>query len=254
MRVLLILPDGMRPDAIKDMSFVQEYLKNSTYDMNAHTVVPSMTLPCHMSLFHSVDPSRHGTTTNTYTPQVRPIKGLCEVIFESGKTNAFFYNWEEIRDLSRPNSIAHSYFIKGRQFGYDKTNDIVTDAAIDFLSKNHTDFAFLYLGYSDMAGHQHGWMSDEYHEALRNSWENIDKVVSVLPDDYVFIITADHGGHDRIHGTDMPEDMTIPIIIMGKGIEKGKEIKNANIKDIAPTITKLLGIEPDEEWEGKSLL
>ena len=38
--------------------------------------MPSVTLPCHMSLFHSVDPDRHGITTNGYVPQVRPIKGM----------------------------------------------------------------------------------------------------------------------------------------------------------------------------------
>lgn len=75
-----------------------------------------------------------------------------------------------------------------------------------------------------------------------------------LPEDYTVIVTADHGGHERMHGTDAPEDMTIPIMITGKGIEAGKVLQDANIKDIAPTIVKLLGVEPDEEWEGGSLL
>jgi bisphosphoglycerate-independent phosphoglycerate mutase (AlkP superfamily) len=48
--------------------------------------------------------------------------------------------------------------------------------------------------------------------------------------------------------------MTIPIMIIGKGIETRKVLQDANIKDIAPTIVNLLGVEPDEEWEGASLL
>lgn len=32
------------------------------------------------------------------------------------------------------------------------------------------------------------------------------------------------------------------------------DLENASIKDIAPTVTKLLGAYPDDEWEGKSLL
>ena len=52
----------------------------------------------------------------------------------------------------------------------------------------------------------------------------------------------------------MPEDMTIPIIMLGNGIDTAGDISGANIKDIAPTITKLLGIEPDPDWEGKSLV
>ena len=254
MRVLLISVDGMRPDALTNIEAAQEIIHNSSYTPEAKTVMPSVTMPCHISLFHSVDPARHGTTTNIYAPQVRPVKGLCEVLLEHKKSSAFFYNWEEIRDLSRPNSLTFSYFCKGRDIGYDRANDIISSAASEYLKENRVDFAFLYLGYTDAAGHKYGWMSDEYMKALEDSWRNIKKIVDSLPEDYTVIITADHGGHDRIHGTDLPEDMTIPIIIKGEKFEAGKALKNADIKDIAPTIAKLLGVEPDEEWEGASLL
>ena len=48
--------------------------------------------------------------------------------------------------------------------------------------------------------------------------------------------------------------LIIPIIINGRDFEAGKELKNSNIIDIAPTVTKLLGVEPDSEWEGKPLV
>ena len=254
MKVLVILVDGMRPDSLGNIPQAQKIIKKSACTMQATTVMPSVTLPCHMSLFHSVDPSRHGTTTNVYMPQVRPIRGLCEVLKAAGKKNAFFYNWEEIRDLSRPDSLEFSYFQRGRSIGYDKANTIITDAAIDYLTKNPIDFAFLYYGYTDMAGHNYGWMSPEYNAAMQSSWEDIERIVEALPDDYTVIITADHGGHDRMHGTDLPEDMIIPMIITGKGIKAGTKLGDANIKDIAPTVVKLLGVAPDDEWEGKSLL
>ena len=78
MKILLILSDGTRPDSLEGIEFIEKLKRESTYCMAAQTVMPSVTLPCHMSLFHSVDPSRHGTTTNTYAPQVRPISGLFE--------------------------------------------------------------------------------------------------------------------------------------------------------------------------------
>ena len=254
MKALVIIVDGMRPDALIKTENAKYLLENSKYTLNAKTVTPSVTLPCHMSLFHSVDPSRHGTTTNVYTPNVRPINGLCEVLLNARKTCAFFYNWEEIRDLARPNSLAFSYFCKGRLFGYDKANDIITDAAIDYLTKNETDFTFLYLGYTDMAGHNFGWMSDEYMNAMENSFKNISKLSVALPDDYVIIVTADHGGHDRTHGTELKEDMIIPIMVLCKNEKLELDFTDASIKDIAPTVAKLLGAYPDEEWEGKSLL
>ena len=254
MRTLVILVDGMRPDALKDVPQAQAMMKKAAYTLRASTVMPSVTLPCHMSLFHSVDPTRHGTTTNTYAPQVRPVKGLCEVLADHKKKSAFFYNWEELRDLARPGSLAYSYFCSGHHAGYEKANDLVTDAAIEYLTHEYADFVFLYLGFVDEAGHQYGWMSDEYGKAMDNSWKNIQRVLDALPDDYTVIITADHGGHDRMHGTDLPEDMTIPLLIMGEDFEAGRELSGADIKDIAPTVAKLLGAEPAGEWEGKSLL
>lgn len=254
MRVLLILVDGMRPDAMTCIPEAQQILSRSAYTLNARTVFPSVTLPCHLSLFHSVDPDRHGTTTNTYAPQVRPINGLCEVIKQNKMQSAFFYGWEQLRDLSRPGSLDFSYYCSGRYIGRPAMNNNVTDMAITHLNSNYTDFAFLYLGYTDYAGHQEGWMSQLYMDAMENSWKNIEKVLRSLPEDYAVIITADHGGHDRTHGTDLSEDMTIPMLLLGNGIDTGISLSNVSIKDVAPTIVKLLGIEPDEEWEGVSLI
>ena len=90
MKVMLILVDGMRPDAMVQIPQAQAMMAQSASTLEAQTVYPSVTLPCHMSLFHSVDPARHGITTNLYMPQVRPIAGLCEVLKAADKSCAFF--------------------------------------------------------------------------------------------------------------------------------------------------------------------
>ena len=253
MKVVLFLVDGMRPDAITDVKEAQDLIKKSASSMTAQTVFPLVTLPCHLSLFHSVDPSRHGTTGNVYAPQVRPVNGLCEIIKANNKKSAFFYNWEELRDITRPGSLAFSYFCSGAAHSYCKSNEMLSSAAVEYLLSNETDFAFIYLGDTDIVGHGFGWMSDKYMDAVRKSWVLIADVMAKLPDEYTFIVTADHGGHGRAHGADIPEDMTIPLIICGRDFRVGSGLNGANIKDIAPTVTKLFGIEPDSEWEGKAL-
>ena len=90
--------------------------------------------------------------------------------------------------------------------------------------------------------------------ALENSWENIARIIEALPKDYAVIITADHGGHDHTHGTDLPEDMTIPLIFAGAERELIGKLDGVNIVDIAPTITSLAGLSPNPDWEGQSLL
>ena len=250
MKILLILSDGMRPDSIEGNPVIEALKKESTYCMNAQTVMPSVTLPCHMSLFHSVDPSRHGTTTNTYAPQVRPISGLCEQLRQAGKKCAFFYNWEELRDLSRPDSLCHSEYCSGHIFGYEAANRQLCRRTAQFLTENDVDFTFLYLGWTDAAGHDFGWMSEEYMHAVNETCNMIGGLIETFGNEYTIILTADHGGHDRIHGTDLKEDMTIPIFFRGAPFADNKRLVSASIKDIAPTVAKLLGADSAKEWEG----
>lgn len=254
MKTLLILVDGMRPDALANCEAAQKVMANSVYTLNAQTVMPSVTLPCHMSLFFSTAPERHRTTTNTYTPPQRPVLGLCDVLAIEKKSVAFFYSWGQLRDLCHPASLDYSLLIKGGNYGYDKANDRLTDAAIGYITENTPDLTFLYLGYTDEAGHAHGWMGEEYMRSLDNSWGNIARIMKAIPKDYAVIITADHGGHDHTHGTEMPEDMTIPLIFAGAERELVGDLDSVSIMDITPTIAALAGTAPSPDWEGKNLL
>ena len=252
-KVLLILCDGMRPDALKDIPFVEEMKKTSTYTLNAKTVFPSVTLPCHVSLFHSVNPDRHGTTTNVYAPQVRPINGLAEVLKAAGKKCATFYSWEQLKDITRPGSLAHAFYLRD----YDSvtaTNRKITDHVLQYIKEDNPDFTFLYYHAPDVMGHKYGWMSKEYLDAVKELWTFIEEVTTAVKDEYTVFVTADHGGHDRIHGHDILEDTTIPLFMLGEDFESGKVIDGVNIIDIAPTIVKIMGVQKDEDWEGKSLL
>ena len=242
----------MRSDSLNGIEKVEKYKSQSTYCIEGKTVFPSVTLPCHMSLFHSVPPTRHGTTTNVYAPQVRPVCGLVETLKAQGKKSAMFYTWEALRDVARPLNLVHSLF----HVDYDSTADtcrFITDNAKDYINKETPDFAFVYYHAPDVLGHKKGWMSKEYLDAVAEMWDYIDELVNSVPSEYSVIITADHGGHDRIHGTESKEDTTIPFFLMGERFEKGKAIQSVNIIDLAPTITDILGIRKDEEWEGKSL-
>ncbi|QHT58786.1 PglZ domain-containing protein [Paenibacillus lycopersici] len=255
-KVLLILVDGMRPDALAASGhpFIEELKAASGYTPQAATVMPSVTLPCHMSLFHSVPPERHGILDNVYTPQVRPIAGLCEQLHAHRKACGMFYNWEQLRDLSRPDSLAFSCFIAGGAYTYEATNDMLTDQAMHYIETQSPDFVFLYLGLVDEVGHRHGWMSDAYIESVHASWSSIERIVRSLPPEYAVVVTADHGGHDRTHGTTMPEDMTIPLFIKSRRMPPGTVIEQASILDLAPTIASLNGVPSHKDWEGRCLL
>lgn len=255
-KVLLILADGFRPDALTACGnpYGKQLLDLGSFSLEAETVYPSVTLPCHMSLFHSVPTERHGILTNTYVPQVRPVRGLCEQLSAGGRTCAFFYNWEELRDLSRPSSLVYSYFVSGSFTSYEKSNEMITENALSYIREEKPDFAFVYLGLTDHVGHEHKWMGQEYMEACSLTLDEVRRLVENFAGEYTVIITADHGGHDWMHGTMEKEDMLIPLICIGPDFKPGSSLGSAGICDIAPTVTALMGIAPAEEWRGKSLL
>lgn len=254
MKIVMILVDGMRPDAFVQSDKASSLILQSSYSLNALTVMPSMTLPCHMSLFLSVDPLRHGIISNQYVPQVRPIKGLCEVLTQHEKSCAFFYNWEELRDLVKPGNLSYSFYASGEKLGYDKANAMVVKDAIEKIQEFQFDFSFVYLGECDEQGHRYGWMSDQYIESVIRSVDDVCHIIETLGDEYTYILLADHGGHQRVHGQDIDEDMHIPLLMMGQNIFKNHQLHHVSIKDVAPTIVKLMGIKKDKDWEGKELL
>jgi predicted AlkP superfamily pyrophosphatase or phosphodiesterase len=254
-KVILILVDGMTSESVESCShtFIKKVLKDYTGNLYSTTVMPSVTLPCHMSLFHSVPPQRHGILTNTYVPQVRPVEGLMEQLKKHNKSSAFFYNWEQLRDLSQPGSLAHSCYIS--MYQYERSDNLLTDRAIQYISEFSPDFIFLYLGETDEIGHKYGWMSKEYQRQVFEAWNCIENVFRAADNTYNIIVTADHGGHDFMHGTDDPRDMNIPIIISGTSKNATTDkMDSAGIMDIAPTITTLMGIKENESWQGTSLI
>ena len=250
--VILTLIDGMRPDGMlaSGHPFADTLRSAAAYTLEAKTVYPPVTLPCHMSLFHSVAPDRHGVLTNTFTPQVRPVEGLFERLDRYEKSCAMFYNWEELRDLARPGHLHESAYINlSRQ---DRADERITEKALQYYKEWKPDFLFLYLGLTDEAGHASGWMSPAYLEAIRTALSCVQKMYEAADPDTTLIVTADHGGHGRMHGEDIPEDMTIPLFFCGKCFSPGTILRSASILDIAPTVAALLGVPAVREWEGKS--
>jgi arylsulfatase A-like enzyme len=71
-----------------------------------------------------------------------------------------------------------------------------------------------------------------------------------LREETLLIITADHGGHDTTHGTRRPEDMTIPWIISGPGIQPMQLTSPVQTMDTAATAAYALGLTIPEEWDG----
>ena len=254
-KVLLISIDGMRPDGLKacDNPYLSELEAKCAYTYTGASVYPSVTFPCHFTMTHSVTPQRHGILTNTYVPEVRPVTGIFEKIRSAGGVSAMFYGWEPLRDIASPGALAFSTYINA--YMKESTDTVLTDEALRVIAEDKPDFVFLYMVETDeKGGHDNGWMSEEYLRRISIAIDNVKRVVEAYGDEYRVIVMADHGGHDRSHGSRMPEDMTVPFFYIGEGFAPGREIDGLSLLDVAPTVADLLGIAPEREWEGRSVL
>jgi predicted AlkP superfamily pyrophosphatase or phosphodiesterase len=250
--VLLISVDGMRPDAIDlaDTPCMHALIRDGAYCRSARTVMPSVTLPCHTSMFRGVDVPRHGITTNVFQPLARPVPSVFDVAKENDLTTGMFYNWAELRDLMAPQSTSVSY-LYNNAFSTEG-DDIVADMAVRHLAESQFDLVFLYLGYTDECGHEHGWMSEKYLEAVSNADRCIGRVLDAYRSRPNVLLLSDHGGHGKTHGTEQDEDMTIPFLLNGPSVRAGVELREeVRIFDACPTIAALAGLPLHRYWHGR---
>ena len=261
-RAILILVDGLRPEPVEQglMPALSHLAAGGTATLKARSVMPSITLPCIASIFLSVPPTRHKTLTNTWHHNRRPLPGLFEMARAGGLLTASFHGWDPLRDLSQPDVLDFAYYHRSGDPIASQTESEVCQFAADWIVRHQPGFSFIYIELPDQLGHKFGYLSPEYlsgcervDAALSGLFERLKQ--AGLLDEAVVVVTADHGGHDRTHGTPLPEDMTVPLILHGKGVRTGHLLEGkASILDIAPTITHLLGLPTPPEWQGRVLM
>jgi predicted AlkP superfamily pyrophosphatase or phosphodiesterase len=180
----------------------------------------------------------------------RPLPGLLDQAKVHGKRCSAIYNWEPLRDLGRPETLEFAWY---RNTAYThEGDDEITDVAVAHILADKPDFAFVYLGTVDTAGHYYGWMSEGYLRQAERDDANLGRLLAALPPDAHVLVHADHGGHERNHGLDIPEDMTIPWLLVGPRVRAGQEIAApVSLLDTAPTLARLLDIPAPRDWEGR---
>lgn len=252
--VVLISIDGLRPDALEiaDTPTLDALRAAGAYSAQAKSVLPSVTLINHASMLSGMGPDKHGITWNELDPEAGKIKGptLFSVAHEAGLSSIMVVGKPKLDHIVLPDSVEAFY-----QPGY--TDRQVVNQALDIIDTGLPDILFIHLPDVDTAGHLTGWMGLGQLLAINLTDGLIGKIVGALKDkglleNTLLIITADHGGSGLTHGTDSPEDSTIPWLAVGPGVPAGVTIKQEIITyDTAATILYALGLPIPEIWDGR---
>jgi arylsulfatase A-like enzyme len=86
-------------------------------------------------------------------------------------------------------------------------------------------------------------MCDGYAERVYNAC-----VEAGIAEDTLFMITADHGGYGRGHGSDTDEEKWVFVAIKGKTVNKGGTIDRMQVKDFPAITLRALGIPAHASW------
>ena len=254
--VIVISIDGLRPDAIEkyNLQTLSRLMREGSYTLQARTILPSKTLPSHTSMLTGLAPATHGVTWNTdRTDELGTVEAptIFALAKQGGYTTAAFFSKSKFHHLQQPGSLDYTQAPTGSPIMATET---VPDA-IRYMVKKRPNLLFVHIAEPDYAGHSIGWMSSVYGLAARRADSAVGSLLAAADrtygaDGYTVIITADHGGHGRDHGSDDPRDVTIPWIAWGVGVNPRVELGVMNTMDTAATVLWLLGIREPTTWQG----
>jgi arylsulfatase A-like enzyme len=241
-KVAILSVDGLRGDALAQAPVpnILSLTRRGAYTWKAQTVYPSMTLPAHASMLTGFVPTAHGILWDEYSAQ----KGNCTVptVFaiahNAGLRTVIVAGKEKFRHLEVTGTV--DAFVLTRRGDADVANEAIVQTQAGF------DLMFVHFPDVDIAGHAKGWMSAAYLEQLAEADLAIGRLLTALPPETTIIFSSDHGGRATVHGSAIPEDMTIPWIVVGPRIPgRGRELKlPVRTVDTAATALHVLGLRP----------
>jgi arylsulfatase A-like enzyme len=116
---------------------------------------------------------------------------------------------------------------------------------------------FVHFSDPDEYGHKSGWMSDAYMKGVAASDRCLGTLLdgidaSGLANRTLVIVTADHGGHGKVHsGSRQEVDREIPWIVRGPGVTKGLVIDQiVSTVDTAATVLSALRLPFPDHMTG----
>jgi predicted AlkP superfamily pyrophosphatase or phosphodiesterase len=209
--VLIVSIDALHPDALSEKTSPTLYalMRPGRFTLEGKSVEPPKTLIAHTAMLTGLTPEQNGKTDNDWKPGMPPVARA--TLFDDAKRHGFrtaFY-------YAKPKL---GYLVSKAVDEHALARDDGVDQAQAFFGKGGKRFVFLHVSGLENAGTDYGWLSPEYLDEL----SYIDMTLAPLFEAvsqrgaYFIIVTSDHAGHDRLHGTRHPDDYKLPLILAGE--------------------------------------
>ena len=260
-KVLIIGIDGCRPDALLSASTpnIDKLWKNGAYSFHTKTDDISYSGSCWTGMLTGVWHAKHNVLSNKYLdPNIEEFPHFFNRVktFNSNLKTYSITHWSPLHTILQNGDADIAL-----DFDSDQK---VTNEVVKVLLHNDVDAMFIHLDDVDHSGHSSGFHPEnkEYLSTIENADINVGKMISALKkrdhylnENWLIIISTDHGGSEKTHGKNTPEHTTIFYIVSGKSAAKGKIQTQVNIVDVAVSAMQHLGLDIKDEWnlDGKPI-
>ena len=258
-KLLFIGIDGCRPDALTQAQTpnIDGLINGGIYINDALCSIngqPTVSGPGWSTMITGVWFDKHGVSDNSFSgsnfDEYPPFNVLME---ESGQEyhTASFIMWTPIHTQ-----------IFGGTMDYNELHSTydgsVAQGAADYLSTPTLDVLFLDFDDVDVAGHSYGFSPDvnQYINAIENVDEYIGWVIDAMEnrptfenENWLIMITSDHGGIDYSHGGQTIEERQIPIILSGPLVSEETLPEQVYLTNMVSTLLHYFGIENNCDWQ-----
>lgn len=248
-KVLVITLDAVGSHAVRrlgpdGMPTLHRLMAEGASTLNARTARElTTTLPNHTSIVTGrrvdADHGGHGVFWNDerLTPRTvqgaadGPVGSLFSVVDSARRDPALFASKPKLSLFKRswPKGVDR-FVVKERD------RQLVRTARQD-LVEHRRALTFLHLSLPDNVGHEHGFSSPEFEDAVRRVDTLLGKVVTTiesrprLREHLTLIVTADHGGRGPPPGHLDPTELTtfrVPFVVWGVGVAAGADLYALN--------------------------
>ncbi|UCF21014.1 MAG: alkaline phosphatase family protein [Gemmatimonadota bacterium] len=266
-KVLVIGIDGVRPDVLAQVStpHIDALIAAGAFSGAVVSEARTVSGPSWSSILTGVWPEKHGVNSNDLSSNNydRYPDFLTRLELERPELNTFaVVDWPPLgTEASGGPLLGDTIDVKltfdGEAAGYATADAQSVAAAVRYIGNQDPDAAFVYIGYPDVAAHEHGAASSEYYAAIGMADAHVGALVEAVrgratyaAEDWLILVTTDHGHLDEGgHGGVTPEERTVFYLAVGPAALSGSPGESANLVDIAVTAMAHLGVEADPDWQ-----
>ena len=253
-KVLIIGIDGTRPDAILKANTpnLDSLWKHGAYSFNTKTDEISVSGTCWTGMLTGVWHDKHNVVSNNYdSPNLTEFPHFFNRVkqFNSELKTYSIVHWSPLHKILQDGDADSA-------LNFESDTE-VTNEAVKTIRTKDVDAIFVHLDDVDYAGHDFGYHpeNEKYITAIETEDKRVGDIVNSIKkrvtyknENWLILVSTDHGGSGTSHGQHTPDHTTIFYIASGYNVEEGEIQSQVNVVDIAVTAMQHLGIDIKDEW------